>query len=83
MSNVALDELSFLIVAESFRHALFIALDANFRLKGRDRGTTYEDVTLSPGWAYFVETSNYLEYVRQFANQEEVCRVDNCIVSLC
>lgn len=31
-----------------------------------------EDVTLSPGWSYFVEHKAYMEHVAKFANQEEV-----------
>ena len=48
-------------------------MDANFRQKNRYRATTYEDVSLSDGWAYFVEKKGYMDYVSKFANQEEVC----------
>ena len=47
-------------------------MDANFRQKNRRRKTTYADITLSPGWAYFVERSAYKDHVSQYASQEEV-----------
>ena len=51
---------------------MFLAQDANFRLKARFRNTKVEDVCLSPGWGAFVEHKTYLEHVSRFANQEEV-----------
>lgn len=56
----------------SYLYQLFLSMDTNFRLKGRHRETTFQDVVLSPGWSYFVETNAYLAYVKRFANQEEV-----------
>ena len=53
-------------------------MDANFRQKNRYRATTYEDVSLSDGWAYFVEKKGYMEYVSKFSNQEEVRRLRSC-----
>ena len=47
-------------------------MDANFCQKNRFRSTTYEDVSLSDGWAYFVKSKEYMEYVTKFASQEEV-----------
>lgn len=62
-----------LLTLGSFLYWFFSAQDANFRLKGRQRITKMQDITLSPGWSYFVETKSYIEYVSKFANQEEVC----------
>lgn len=47
-------------------------MDANFRQKNRYRATTYEDVSLSDGWAYFVKSKEYMEFISKFASQEEV-----------
>ena len=47
-------------------------MDANFRQKNRYRATTYDDIPLSDGWAYFVEKKGYMEHVSKFSNQEEV-----------
>ncbi|KAI0682360.1 hypothetical protein BC835DRAFT_1424520, partial [Cytidiella melzeri] len=49
-----------------------VAVDCNFRLKNRYRHSNNLDVTLSHGWAYFVEQKGYLEYVKRHANQQEM-----------
>ena len=41
-------------------------MDANFRLKMKDRGAT--DVALGPGWAYCVETDRFKAHVREFGD---------------
>ncbi|KAF7791816.1 hypothetical protein EIP86_002840 [Pleurotus ostreatoroseus] len=56
----------------SWLYRMFLAQDANFRLKARFRNTKVEDVCLSPGWGAFVEHKAYLEHVSHFANQEEI-----------
>lgn len=61
-----------------FLYWFFQAQDANFRLKGRHRDTKMLDVTLSPGWSYFVEHKAYMTHVSKFANQEEV-RIQRCL----
>lgn len=45
-------------------------LDANFRLKLKDRG--FEDVALSAGWAYCVAESKYKGFIAKFGDQAEV-----------
>ncbi|KAJ3476363.1 hypothetical protein NLI96_g11205 [Meripilus lineatus] len=50
----------------------FICGDGNFRVKGRQRETKFTDVTLSPGWSYFVENEAYRKYLQGFTNQEEI-----------
>ncbi|KAH7904113.1 hypothetical protein BJ138DRAFT_1119717 [Hygrophoropsis aurantiaca] len=52
-------------------YTLFVAMDANFRLKLRDRGIK-NDNELGPGWAYFVEYTRYLRIMEQFGDQKEV-----------
>ena len=53
-----------------FLNTLFLAVDANFKLKGKDRGI--EDLELAPGWASFVEESRYQEHIVKYADQTEV-----------
>ncbi|KZT35076.1 hypothetical protein SISSUDRAFT_991001, partial [Sistotremastrum suecicum HHB10207 ss-3] len=43
---------------------LFLAIDANFRLKLKDRGIS-KDPELGSGWAYFVEHQSYLEEIKK------------------
>lgn len=47
-------------------------MDANFRLKNRLRTTTKLDTTLGPGWAYFVQQAPYVDYIKNYVDQEEV-----------
>lgn len=70
--------LSFLF---SFIYTLFLCMDANFRQKNRYRATTYEDVSLSDGWAYFVKTEEYMNHISKYASQEEVCFRYYCITN--
>ena len=53
-------------------YALFLAEDANFKQKSRLRSGKHDEEALGPGWGVFVSNKPYLEYVSQFANQEEV-----------
>lgn len=45
-------------------YALFIAIDANFRLKRRMVSKDSIDPGLSQGWAYFVEETEYKSYLK-------------------
>lgn len=52
-------------------HALYLAIDANFRLKLKARGI--EDPELGSGWAYFVEQTDYEKHLRKHFDDKEVC----------
>ncbi|KAH6888247.1 hypothetical protein BKA70DRAFT_1443241 [Coprinopsis sp. MPI-PUGE-AT-0042] len=56
--------------AHIFIYTLFLAMDANFKLKGKDRGIT--DLELAPGWSYCVNEHKYQEYILQFADEKEI-----------
>jgi len=49
---------------------LYISINANFKLKGKDRGL--EDVELMPGWGSFVEESAYQDFIANYVDQPEV-----------
>ncbi|KIL55027.1 hypothetical protein M378DRAFT_49831, partial [Amanita muscaria Koide BX008] len=53
-----------------FLYTLFLAADANFKLKGKDRGIN--DPELAPGWASFVEEGRYQEHIMQHVDQSEI-----------
>jgi hypothetical protein len=53
-----------------FLYTLFLAMDANFKLKGKDRGIN--DPELAPGWASFVEETRFQEYIKNHVEQPEV-----------
>ncbi|TFK59339.1 hypothetical protein BDN72DRAFT_873055 [Pluteus cervinus] len=50
-------------------YRLFLAIDANFRLKRRKVSSESADPSLGSGWAYFVEQGPYAEHIKNFADQ--------------
>lgn len=54
----------------SWVYVLFLMLDANFRLKLKDRGV--RDTPLSPGWSYYVESTKYWSHTKKYGDQSEV-----------
>ena len=64
-------------IADNLRwlYALFIAIDANFRLKRRAVSKDSVDPSLSQGWAYFVEETAYKLYLEASGSKaQEVSR---------
>ena len=61
-----------LITSHRWLYSLFLAVDANFRLKLKDQ--KIKDPEIGSGWAYFVENSRYVEHISQNTNDVEVCR---------
>lgn len=53
-----------------FLYTLFLAIDANFKLKQKDRGI--KDVEIAPGWGCYVESSRYERHVLANIDQPEV-----------
>ncbi|TFK59703.1 hypothetical protein BDN72DRAFT_873011 [Pluteus cervinus] len=47
-------------------YRLFLAIDANFRLKRRALSSEEADPSLGKGWAYFVDQEPYMAHVEQF-----------------
>jgi hypothetical protein len=46
-----------------FLYALFVALDANFRLKRRDVSSEEKDPGLATGWSFFGEVIKYMAHL--------------------
>ncbi|PPQ82072.1 hypothetical protein CVT24_009738, partial [Panaeolus cyanescens] len=59
----------------AFLYTLFVAVDANFKLKGKDRGL--DDVELGPGWGAFVEEVEYQAYLSQYEAEPEINTCDS------
>jgi len=57
---------------QSFLYILYLAVDANFKLKGKDR--KLQDIELMPGGGAFVEESAYQEHIKNYVDQPEVRR---------
>jgi hypothetical protein len=51
-------------------YTLFLAVDANFKLKGKERGI--EDFELDPGWGSYVQNERYKAHVKEYVDQPEV-----------
>ncbi|KAJ6518043.1 hypothetical protein C8R47DRAFT_1205124 [Mycena vitilis] len=54
-----------------FIHALFLAIDANFRLKRKDVSSEEKDPGLSNGWAFFCEVKKYMAHVKRNWNNKQ------------
>jgi hypothetical protein len=54
-----------------FLYALFVAIDANFRLKRKDVSTEEKDPGLGPGWAFFCEVKTYMAHVKKHWDQPQ------------
>ncbi|KAH6899328.1 hypothetical protein BKA70DRAFT_1526994 [Coprinopsis sp. MPI-PUGE-AT-0042] len=50
-----------------FLFQLFLAMDANFRLKRKNVSTDEHDPGLNRGYAYFVEETKFKEFLQEFA----------------
>ncbi|KAJ7616548.1 hypothetical protein FB45DRAFT_1034871 [Roridomyces roridus] len=50
---------------KQFLYALFLAMDANFRLKRKDVSTERKDPGLGDGWSFYCEVTEYMEHVAQ------------------
>ncbi|KAJ6470678.1 hypothetical protein C8R47DRAFT_1222567 [Mycena vitilis] len=55
----------------SFLYALFLGIDANFRLKRRDVSSETKDPGLGTGWAYFGEVKAYMAHLDKYWDQKQ------------
>jgi hypothetical protein len=51
-----------------FSDGLFLAIDANFRLKQKDVSTEERDPRLGNGWAFFGDVDAYMDHVKRHWN---------------
>ncbi|TFK60104.1 hypothetical protein BDN72DRAFT_779836, partial [Pluteus cervinus] len=61
---------------------LFLAMDANFRLKRRVKSSEEADPSLNKGWAYFVDHEPYMEHIKKFSEQlqaKSTCSSHNAV----
>lgn len=62
-----------LLMELRFLYTLFLAIDANFKLKNKDRGI--KDFELDPGFGCYVEHSRYESHLANYVEQQEVCDI--------
>ncbi|KAG2122912.1 hypothetical protein DEU56DRAFT_873540 [Suillus clintonianus] len=63
-------------------YSLFVAIDANFRLKRRAISKDSMDPGLSQGWAYFVEETAYKTHLQQYSGkpqEKSTCSSHNAV----
>lgn len=56
-----------------FLYTLMLAIDANFKLKMKDRGA--RNTYMGDGWAFFVSQPAYAEHLKNNTDITEVCRL--------
>lgn len=61
---------TYLLLFLRFLYTLYIAVDANFKLKGKQR--RLNDVELMGGMGAFVEEENYQRHLAEYVSQPEV-----------
>jgi hypothetical protein len=54
---------------------LIVAMDSNFRLQSRLRGSMLKYPSLAPGWAYFMDDSPYADFIKDYVDDKEVSAV--------
>ncbi|KAG2086104.1 uncharacterized protein F5147DRAFT_748645 [Suillus discolor] len=68
--------------AKGWLYGLFLAIDANFRLKRRVVSSDEIDPSLSQGWAYFVEEASYKSHISDRAEdtqEKSTCSSHNAV----
>ena len=74
---------SFLFVSRStrFLYILYISVDANFKLKGKERNL--KDIELMPGWGAYVPESEFKDHIANHVDEPEVCvlKLSSCDIS--
>ena len=53
-----------------FLYILYLAIDANFKLKGKQRHL--KDIELMPGWSAYVSEKEYQQHIATYVDQTEV-----------
>jgi hypothetical protein len=61
-------------VAPRFLYALFVGIDANFKLKRKKVSSEERDPSLNEGWAYFVEEGPYKAHLAKHWTQKQDVR---------
>nr|GAT42391.1 predicted protein [Mycena chlorophos] len=67
---------------KAFLFALFLAIDANFRLRRKDVSSEKKDPGLGHGWAFFCEVIGYMEHVKKHWNDRQPVRRSICATSV-
>ncbi|KAJ7457113.1 hypothetical protein FB451DRAFT_1047708 [Mycena latifolia] len=63
--------------SSGFLFALFLAMDANFRLRRKEVSSEEKDPGLGKGWSFFCEVKAYMKHVK--ANWKQVQERSHCV----
>ncbi|KAJ7718094.1 hypothetical protein B0H14DRAFT_2244422, partial [Mycena olivaceomarginata] len=55
-----------------FLYMIFLAIDACFRLERKKNSSWKADPSIQDGWAYFVRSLEYIEFVKTLGEQKKV-----------
>lgn len=69
-------------IIHRYLYWLVVCVDACFRFKNRLRSSDQKDPTLGPGWSYMVDHGPYIEHVKKYASEAEVCPSAFCTVEI-
>jgi hypothetical protein len=64
------------------REALFLALDANFRMKRKDVSSEADDPSLGDGMAFFSQVDEYMRHLESHWDLEQEVRFLHSVVCL-
>ena len=67
---VSLSLINLIIHSYRFLYILYIAIDGNFKLKGKERNVN--DVELMPGLGAYVTETDYKSHIANYIDQPEV-----------
>ena len=70
VSNVSYSSFIFVSRATRFLYILYISIDANFKLKGKERNL--KDIELMPGWGAYVPDDDFKDHIANHVDEPEV-----------
>jgi hypothetical protein len=59
------------LMSVRWKYRLILAIDANFRMKNKDRSAK-DMPALGDGWAHFVPEAPYMKHIRKWGHEEHV-----------
>jgi hypothetical protein len=71
VSYVAYSSFIYVLRTTRFLYILYISVDANFKLKGKERNL--KDIELMPGWGAYVPDAEFKDHIANHIDEPEVC----------
>lgn len=77
--RVSLSLITLIMYLYRFLYILYLAIDGNFKLKGKERNIN--DVELMPGLGAFVTETDYKSHIANYVDQPEVDFISSCSIN--